>query len=153
MRIEDEIKSKFKSEYHKLVVNLHVTSSRIGESLQAEMKKHDLTGTQYNVLRILRGQNQKPARIGLIKERMIERNSDVSRIIDRLVKKELIIRKENCSDRRQKDVRISQKGLDILAKIDVKDDNIKDILGHLSEKEVAQLNELLDKARSKNDAT
>ncbi|MEO9532040.1 MAG: MarR family transcriptional regulator [Crocinitomicaceae bacterium] len=150
MKIEDEIKSSFKSEYHKLIVNLHLTSSRIGEYMQMEMKKHDLTGTQYNVLRILRGQNQKPASIGLIKERMIERNSDVSRIIDRLVKKELIVRKENSADRRQKDVVISQKGLDILALIDVKDDNVMDILGHLSKKEVTDLNNLLDKTRSKN---
>jgi DNA-binding MarR family transcriptional regulator len=150
MKIEDEIKSKFKSEYHKLVVNLHLTSSRVGESMQLEMKKHDLTGTQYNVLRILRGQNQKPASIGLIKERMIERNSDVSRIIDRLVKKELIIRKENSADRRQKDVVISNKGLDVLTLIDVKEDKIMDILGHLSEAEVTDLNNLLDKTRTKN---
>jgi DNA-binding MarR family transcriptional regulator len=150
MKIEDEIKSKFKSKYHKLVVNLHLTSNRIGESMQLEMKKHDLTGTQYNVLRILRGQNQKPASIGLIKERMIERNSDVSRIIDRLVKKELIIRKENSADRRQKDVVISNKGLDVLTLIDVKEDKIMDILGHLSKAEVTDLNNLLDKTRTKN---
>src|SRR5690606_27983237 len=98
MRIEDEIKSRFKNDYHKLVVNIHLTSARIGERMQNEMKKFDLTMTQYNVLRILRGQNQNAVSVGLIKERMIERNSDVSRIIDRLVRKKLIERTENKTD-------------------------------------------------------
>ncbi|MCB9222941.1 MAG: MarR family transcriptional regulator [Crocinitomicaceae bacterium] len=151
MKIEDELKSKFSSEYHKLLVNIHLTSSRLGERMESEMKKHDLTATQYNVLRILRGQHKRPASIGLIKDRMIERNSDVSRIIDRLVKKELIERTENQTDRRQKDVVISDKGLKVLAAIDNLENRIMDQLGHLSEQEVDTLNNLLDKARSKDD--
>jgi len=147
MRIEDEIKSTFKSEYHKLLVNLKLTSSRLGEGMQASMKEFGLTSTQYNVLRILRGQKQVPASVGLIKNRMIERNSDVSRIIDRLLKKELIIRTENKLDRRQKDVIISDKGLDVLSQIDSKEDQIKELVGHLNKKEVTLLNELLDKCR------
>jgi DNA-binding MarR family transcriptional regulator len=151
MNIEDEIKSKFNSEYHKLLVNIHLTSSRLGERIEADMKKHGLTSTQYNVLRILRGQKKKPASVGLIKERMIERNSDVSRIIDRLVKKELIQRTENQVDRRQKDVIISDKGLHVLEQIDSMEDRILDEIGHLSSNEVEQLNNLLDKARSKKE--
>lgn len=148
MRIEDEIKSKFKDEYHKLVVNIHLTSARIGEQMQSEMKRYGITMTQYNVLRILRGQNQKAVSIGLIKGRMIERNSDVSRIIDRLVKKKLIERTENQTDRRQKDVRISDEGLKVLAEMDDFENMIKNKLGHLSVEEVKALNDLLDKARS-----
>lgn len=151
MKIEEEIKSKFSSEYHKLLVNIHLTSSRLGERMQSEMKKHGLTATQYNVLRILRGQNKVPASIGLIKDRMIERNSDVSRIIDRLVKKELIERTENQIDRRQKDVIISDKGLTVLTEIDTLERKIKEELGHLSKEEVETLNALLDKARSKEE--
>ena len=147
MRIEDEIKSSFKTEYHKLIVNLKLTASRLGESMQSSLKDFGLTSTQYNVLRILRGQKQKPASVGLIKERMIERNSDVSRIIDRLLKKELILRTENKLDRRQKDVIISSKGLKLLAQIDSEDDQIVELLGHLSSKETELLNELLDKCR------
>jgi DNA-binding MarR family transcriptional regulator len=147
MRIEDEIKSTFKSEYHKLLVNLKLTSSRLGEGMQVSMKEFGLTSTQFNVLRILRGQKQIPASVGLIKSRMIERNSDVSRIIDRLLKKEFIIRTENKLDRRQKDVIISDKGLSVLSQIDSKEDQIKELVGHLSKKEVQQLNELLDKCR------
>ena len=59
MKIEDEIKSKFKSEYHKLIVNIHLTSSRLGETMQEEFKKYGLTETQFNVLRILRGKTRK----------------------------------------------------------------------------------------------
>ena len=148
MKIEDELQSKFKNEYHKLIVNIKLTSSRINEVMHEVMCLHDLTSTQYNVLRILRGQNQKAVSIGLIKGRMIERNSDMSRIIDRLAKKNFIERNENKADRRQKDVRISDAGLKVLAEIDNTEDSIMNLLGHLSEDEVVTLNNLLDKARS-----
>jgi len=148
LSIEEEIQSSFKNEYHKLVVNIQLTASRFAEKIQLVMKEHDLTSTQYNVLRILRGQNQKPASIGLIKERMIERNSDVSRIIDRLLKKGLISRTENEIDRRQKDVIISDEGLKVLKKIDDMNDLIPEVLKNISEKEAQQLNNLLDKARN-----
>ena len=148
MRIEDEIKSKFKDERHKLSVNIHLTYARLGEKFQEIMKEHGLTSTQFNVLRILRGQNQKAVSIGLIKERMIDRNSDVSRIIDRLLKKVLIERKENEMDRRQKDVRISDKGLALLAEIDKSHELHGKLFCHMSDQQVNQLNDLLDLARS-----
>lgn len=147
MNIEEEIKSSFKSEQHKLLVNLKLTSSRLGEGIDASLKAFGLTSTQFNVLRILRGQRQKPASVGLIKDRMIERNSDVSRIIDRLLKKNLIERSENKDDRRQKDVIISEKGLEVLSKIDDSEDKIHELLGHLKDEEVVLLNQLLDKCR------
>ena len=148
LSIEEEIQSSFKNEHHKLMVNIQLTASRFAEKIQLVMKDHDLTSTQFNVLRILRGQKQKPASIGLIKERMVERNSDVSRIIDRLLKKGLISRTENEIDRRQKDVIISQSGLDVLQKIDDLNDLIPDLLNNISDKEARQLNNLLDKARN-----
>ena len=112
------------------------------------MKTHDLTSTQFNVLRILRGQKQVPACIGLIKERMIERNSDVSRVIDRLLKKDVIERKENKYDRRQRDIIINKKGLDLLEIIDNEESNFIKSLEHVSESEVQLMNDLLDKIRS-----
>lgn len=148
LSIEEEIQSSFKNEHHKLMVNIQLTASRFAEKIQLVMKDHDLTSTQFNVLRILRGQKQKPASIGLIKERMVERNSDVSRIIDRLLKKGLISRTENEIDRRQKDVIISQSGLDVLQKIDDLNDLIPELLNNISDKEARQLNNLLDKARN-----
>ncbi len=152
MRIEDEIQSSFKSDYHKLVVNLHFTYMRLTESFQSILKEHDLTPTQFNVLRILRGQKQTPASIGLIKERMIERNSDVSRVIDRLLKKDIIERKENKLDRRQRDIIINQKGLDLLEIIDTSEANFMQSIEHVSEEEIKVMNDLLDKLRSNPEA-
>jgi DNA-binding MarR family transcriptional regulator len=148
MKIEDEIQSSFKSDYHKLVVNLHFTYMRLTESFQCILKQHDLTSTQFNVLRILRGQKQKPASIGLIKERMIERNSDVSRVIDRLLKKGVIDRKENKLDRRQRDIIINEKGLNLLETMDKSEANFTKSIEHVSEDEIKLMNDLLDKIRS-----
>jgi len=149
MKIEDELKSKFVDDYHKLVVNLHLTYSRVTESFQSSLKEFNLTGTQYNILRILRGQKQVPASIGLIKERMIERNSDVSRIIDRLLKKGIIERQPNKEDRRQKDIIINDKGLELLEKIDADSSFSTSPFSHVSLEEVQLMNDLLDKIRTK----
>jgi DNA-binding MarR family transcriptional regulator len=149
MKIEEELQSKFKSEHHKLVVNLHLTYVRITARFQDLMKEHGLTATQYNVLRILRGQKQKPASIGLIKERMIERNSDVSRVIDRLLKKDLIERKANKDDRRQKDIIINDRGLNMLETIGKAEDDFLQAFEDISLEEVKKMNEFLDQIRSK----
>lgn len=148
MKIEDELKSRFRNEHHKLMVNLMLTTSRLGECFQQTIKGYDITPTQYNVLRILRGQNQKPVSIGLIKERMIDRNSDVSRIIERLVQKGLIERSENSADRRQKDVLISKSGLNLLKEIDVWEKQMDKRLQHIKESDAKKLNDLLDEMRS-----
>lgn len=151
MRIEDELKSTFISDNHKLIVNLVLTYNRLSEPFQALLKEYDITGTQYNVLRILRGQKQVPASIGLIKERMIERNSDVSRVIDRLLKKKIIDRKENKLDRRQRDIIINQAGLDLLEKIDQHENRYFEINKTVTPEEVKLMNDLLDKLRMNAD--
>lgn len=148
MKIEDELKSRFRNDYHKLTVNLLLTTSRLSECFQHSIKDYDITLTQFNVLRILRGQNQKPVSIGIIKERMIDRNSDVSRILDRLVQKKLVERTENEKDRRQKDVKISKAGLTLLKEIDVWENKMDKHLKHLSDTEVKKLNDMLDKLRT-----
>jgi DNA-binding MarR family transcriptional regulator len=148
MKIEEEIKSKFRSDEHKLLVNLHLTSTRLTELFHRECQKYDITATQFNVLRILRGQGGKAVSIGLIKERMIDRNSDMSRIIERLKKKGLIACAANKIDKRQKDVRISKKGLALLTKMDGLELHYSEIFNHMSGAEISQLNQLLDKARS-----
>ncbi len=151
MRIEDELKSTFISDNHKLIVNLLLTYNRLSEPFQDLLKAYDITGTQYNVLRILRGQKQVPASIGLIKERMIERNSDVSRVIDRLLKKRIIERKENQFDRRQRDIIINQAGLDLLEKIDQHENRYSEINKNVTPEEVRIMNDLLDKLRATED--
>jgi DNA-binding MarR family transcriptional regulator len=148
MKIEDELQSSFRNEHHKLMVNLILTTARLNNRFEQILKGHAISGTQYNVLRILRGQKQKAVSIGLVKERMIDKNSDVSRIIDRLLAKKLIERTENADDRRQKDVYITAKGLALLKKIDACDAQIDAELQYLSAAEAKQLNQKLDKLRS-----
>ena len=149
MKIGDEIKSKFRNDYHRALVNLYYTNIVIGEQFFKMMNKYGLAAPQFNVLRILRGQHPDAASIGLIKERMLDKNSDVSRIVERLFKKKLIERKESRSDRRQKDVLITKKGLELLEKMAVCEKQEDAILSNLNKKEVKLLNELLDKIRDK----
>ena len=148
MRLEDEIKSSFRNEYHKALVNLYYTNSLIGQKFFKLIKKHGLAAPQFNVLRILRGQYPKAATIGLIKGRMVDKNSDASRIVDRLHKKELVNRTESQIDRRQKEVIITQKGLDLLEKMSFCEEEEDAILSNLNKQEVQHLNMLLDKIRS-----
>ena len=95
MKIEEEIKSHFRNEYHKALVNIYYTNSMLVEELQIALKKYGITTQQYNILRILRGQHQKAVSIGTIRERMLDKNSDVSRIIERLKVKKLVSRGES----------------------------------------------------------
>jgi len=149
MKLEDEIKSEFRDDYHKALVNLYYTNNVIGEQFFKILKEFGLAVPQYNVLRILRGQAPDAVSIGFIKDRMLERNSDVSRIVDRLYKKKLVERKENESDRRQKDVQITKKGSDLLGKMTGCEEQEDANLAKLSKKEVKLLNDLLDKIRSR----
>lgn len=148
MKLEDEIQQKkFRSEYHKLGINLIYTFNWFSYHSQTKFKDKDITMQQYNVLRILRGQYPKPCNIKLIKERMLDRMSDASRIVDKLYRKGFLERKECPDDRRNVDVIISEKGLELLKSLDYIDDENKQILKNLTIAEIKQLNELLDKAR------
>ena len=147
MKIQDEIKSNFSNEYQKARVNIHFTHNYLSEQLIEIIKPLDLSPTQFNVLRILRGQHPATSSIGLLKERMLDKNSDISRVVDRMLTKKLVVRKECKQDRRQKDIQISQLGLDILSKIDEHEKVLDKKMQHLTLEEVTQLNNLLDKIR------
>lgn len=148
MKLEDEIQQKkFKHEYQKLAVNLLYTSHWLNGHYNTFFKNSDTTTQQYNVLRILRGQYPKPSSIKLIKERMLDKMSDASRIVDKLITKELVIRRECPNDRRSVDVVITQKGLDLLESLDNIDEKFKEVCKTLTEQEVKTLNDLLDKLR------
>ena len=148
MEIGQEInQGKFKTEYQKLGINLAFTSSWLDRLVARQLKQYKLTGQQFNVLRILRGQNGNPATINLLTERMIDKSSNASRLVDKLVKKDLAKRHECPSDRRQVDVVISKKGLDLLAKIDKDEVEWSAKLETLSSSEAKELNKLLDKLR------
>jgi len=148
MDIGQEIKqAKFKNEYQKLGINIAFTSGWIERQVAGHLKPYKLTGQQYNILRILRGQQPKPATINLLTERMLDRNSNASRLVDKLVIKELVSRQECPTDRRQVDVLITKKGLDLLAKLDNEEEEWAGKLKALSTTEAKELNRLLDKLR------
>jgi len=148
MAIEDDIKQpQFKDEYNKLIVNLIFTGYWINERESEIFKQYHLTAQQYNVLRILRGQYPKPSTINLIIDRMLDRMSNASRIVDRLEKKSLVTRKTSKGDRRAVDVLITQKGLDLLNKIDEELEKWERSLNNISVEEARILNTLLDKLR------
>lgn len=149
MKIEDELKGRFRNDYHKGLINLTYTVKHLSYDFLQTLKKFKLTESQYNVLKVLRGyRSEGPSSIGFLKERMLDKNSDISRIVDKLYEKVLINRQENIIDRRQKDVEITEKGLELLAKMDVCDKVEDSLLKNLTEEEVVELNRILDKIRS-----
>ncbi|WP_298741933.1 MarR family transcriptional regulator [uncultured Chitinophaga sp.] len=136
----------FSSEYTKGLVSLVFVGNWIVGRHQQFFKKFDITMQQFNILRILRGQHPKAANINMLKERMLDRMSDVSRLVERLRKAELVERKSCESDRRAVDVKITAKGLALLQVIDEEIEQLEDCLKNtLSPKDVAMLNKLLDK--------
>lgn len=148
MKLEEEIKqSKFKSEKVKLTVNLIYTGSWINSKMTAFLKPFGLTTQQFNVLRILKGQYPNPATVNLIIERMLDKMSNVSRLIDKLLVKGYVERNLKGDDRRCVDILITGKGLNLLKEIDEVQTNWEKSITGLSIKECKELNNLLDKLR------
>jgi DNA-binding MarR family transcriptional regulator len=148
MKIEQEIHQKsFKSEYQKLVINILFTHSWVMSHQKKLFEDRDITTTQYNILRILRGQQQEPVSINILKERMLDKMSDTSRLVERLRVKGLVERKVCKDDRRKSEVRITDRGIKLLGELDYLDDQYEDIFSSVNEKEARRLNSLLDKLR------
>ena len=148
VKLEDEIQQKnFKTPQQKLAVNLLYTCNWLNDHYSEFFKGTDITVQQYNVLRILRGQHPNYCNLKLIKERMLDRSSDASRIVDKLVSKKLVIRANCPSDRRSVNLLISDQGLALLKKLDFIDDSTQEIFKHLSEKDIVKLNDFLDRLR------
>lgn len=148
--IEDIIKQKkFNDDYHRAFVGFAYMHSEVDYIQQLLFKDYGITSQQYNALRILRGQHPKPATVGLVKERMIDRNSDASRIIERLRKAGLVERVTCENDRRAVDILITQKGLELLSRMDPVINNLQDPIKTLDKTEIAELNIILDKALSR----
>jgi len=120
MSINEAIKQdEFSSEQQRLVMNIIFTGNHLSASSNRLFKKYDLTNQQFNVLRILRGQNGTAITVKNIESRMLDRSSNVSRLIDKLLKKSLVERIPSCEDRRRVDINVTQKGLDLLGSMDV----------------------------------
>jgi len=149
MGIDRDIRqSKFRNEYQKAGVNLLYTYGWVMERTKELFASEDITPQQFNILRILRGSHPQPLSTLQIRERMLDKMSDTSRIVDRLITKGLV-KKGTCkSDRRLVDVLITDKGKKMLERLDSREDELDNIMGNLSEKEAATLSDLLDKIRN-----
>jgi DNA-binding MarR family transcriptional regulator len=148
MKIDDEIKQKkFRNEYQKATLNLIYTSNWLLSRHKIFFSKFRITEQQYNVLRILRGQHPDAISTSEIKKRMLDMNSDTSRIVDRLELKAFVNKKICKHDRRLVDVSISGAGLKLLDRIDRYVSDLDNIIANLSVKEAEHLNFLLDKMR------
>jgi DNA-binding MarR family transcriptional regulator len=148
MRIEQEIKQEtFKNEYHKLTVNLMYTGSWLGVKNHLHLKPFDLTVQQYNILRILRGQYPKPATVTLLMDRMLDKLSNASRLVEKLRKKGMVERFVCEKDHRAVDVMITKNGLELIMMVEKFDKEWETIFHTLTKQEAQKLNELLDKLR------
>ena len=149
MSIEDDIKSTVKlKDDQKTMINLLYTSNWLKEKSLVFFKDSDLTSEQYNVLRILRGQKGNPANLSTIQERMLNKMSNTTRLIDKLIKKELVTRHTCESNRRKIEIYITNKGLKLLAELDsIVNANNKELTKNLNTGELETLNKLLDKLR------
>lgn len=146
-RIEDEILQKeFRSPHQKAVINLIYTANWVQGKQQEYFKTFGITGQQFNILRILQGQFPKSISGVEIKSRMLDRNSDVSRLLDRLAAKDLITKNTCPNDKRAWDVRISEKGITLLKQISKTQK--QDAVLNLTDEEAGMLSDLLDKSRS-----
>ncbi len=149
MRIEDEIRQKkFLNEFQKVHVNILFTAAWLGQQTTRVLKPFGISSQQFNILRILRGMHPQPATIKLLTERMIDKMSNASRLVDKLVQKGLVIRTESDLDRRRVDVQITPKGLELLHRASAAvETQIHNGAQHLNTEEAVQLNELLDRLR------
>jgi MarR family transcriptional regulator, 2-MHQ and catechol-resistance regulon repressor len=148
MSIEQEIQQhKFRNAYQKASINLIYTLSWMRDKTKCIFEAEDITSQQFNILRILRGSFPQPLSTLQIRERMLEKMSDTSRIVDRLISKGLV-KKVTCkTDRRLVDVIISDKGKKLLEKLDIRQDEMDNVLKNISEEEATILSNLLDKIR------
>ena len=150
MKIEEILKSTVPmNNSKKIILNVLYTQNVVTENFNEILKPHEISGEQYNVLRILRGQKGNPANMCVIQERMLAKTSNTTRLVDKLLLKELVTRKVCPENRRKIEVQITQKGLHVLKELDPK------VIAHeeffsknLSSEEIVQLNQLLEKYRN-----
>jgi MarR family 2-MHQ and catechol resistance regulon transcriptional repressor len=148
MGIEKDIQqAKFRNPQQKAAINLIYTLSWMKDKTKCIFEAEDITSQQFNILRILRGSFPQPLSTLQIRERMLEKMSDTSRIVDRLIAKGLVKKIICKNDRRLVDVIITDKGKKLLERLDARQDEIDGVLSNLSEKDANILSDLLDKIR------
>jgi len=149
MNIEQEIQQKqFTSEYQKAHINVLFTASWLSQASGQALKPFQISWQQFNILRILRGMRPEPATVKLLTERMIDKMSNASRLVDKLSKKGLVERTVCPADRRRVDIRITKEGLALLAEASAAmERSLENRMGALTPDEATELNRLLDKMR------
>jgi MarR family 2-MHQ and catechol resistance regulon transcriptional repressor len=147
MKIEEIVQASFKSPQHKAIVNLRYTSNYLGNFQNGFMSKFELTMPQFNILRILRGA-KSALNVNSVKDRMVEKSPNTTRLMDKLIEKGFIDRVRCNDDRRVVYVEITEKGLDLLNKIDNELDKKSIFQVNLTDEEAETLSALLDKMRS-----
>ena len=148
MSLEQDIKQeKFHNEYDKVLVNILFTSSWLYNINALRLKPFGITPEQFNVLRILRGSHPKKLMLASITSRMIDKNSNATRLVEKLRQKNLVEREICENNRRQVDISITEKGLGLLKKIDSEESIWVSTLKNISKTEAAELNRILDKLR------
>ena len=143
--ISKDIKSTFKSNRLKAFINLKYTANWLSSMENEYFKLFGISPQQYNILRILRGAGQK-MKVQIVKERMVERAPNATRLMDKLCEKDLISRKRCEEDRRVVYVEITKDGLQLLTDIDNAPERLN-LVDNLSDEEAVQLSNLLDKIR------
>jgi DNA-binding MarR family transcriptional regulator len=147
MGIEKDIQqTKFRNEFQKMGINIIYTAHWLNEKMGQILSTEDITQQQYNILRILRG-SDVPLSTLKIRERMLDKMSDTSRIVDRLIVKDLVEKTACIKDKRLVDITVTKKGLHLLEKLDALNEQIDSILKGVNEKEAATMNQILDKLR------
>ena len=147
MKIDEALQTKFKSPQQKAIINIRFTSNFLGNIQQNTMNQYDLTMPQFNILRILRGAGDA-INVNTVKDRMIEKSPNTTRLMDKLIDKGLIERTRCEDDRRVVFVKISENGLSVLSEIDINTDINLLINAGLTDEEANTLSDLLDKTRA-----
>ena len=147
MGIEKDIQqTNFRNEFQKMSINIIYTANWLNEKMGQILATEDITQQQFNILRILRG-SECPLSTLKIRERMLDKMSDTSRIVDRLIVKDLVEKTACVKDKRLVDITVTKKGLQLLEKLDALNEQIDSILKGVSEKEATTINQILDKLR------
>ena len=148
MKLEQEIEQyHFSSEHLKLLINLQYTHNWAISKIKDFLSQFDLTVQQFNVLRIIRGQRPNPTTINLLRERMLDKMSDASRVVERLRQKGLIQRQKSEVDRRSVEVKITDEGLRVLERVDSEYAFLDNLLSNISAEQAREMNEYLDQIR------
>jgi DNA-binding MarR family transcriptional regulator len=148
MALENEInQSSFRSEDQKAIVNIIFTYHWVTEQVKSILAEEDITMQQYNILRILRGSHPTPLSTLTIRERMLDKMSDTSRIVDRMLRKGLVVKRICTNDKRLVDVNLTDEGKQLLLRLDETMEEMNEITSNLNQEELKNLNHLLDKIR------